>query len=88
MGVIDKVEEAAQPEGPSCPSIFIGTFEIYRELKFVKKETAGSVKLYPRDMLTWQDIIAYKNATMQHMSIIECEVIMGLDGVFEGKEDG
>lgn len=86
MGVITKADRAAQEEGPLCPSVFIGTFEKYRELKFVRKSTVDEVKLYPRDMLTWQDIIAYKSATMQELSIIEAEIIMGLDGIFESRD--
>lgn len=87
MGVI---KEAARQEekGPECPSIFSGTFTKYRELKFIQRDTDDSIKLYPRDMLTWQDIVAYKSVTGQEISMLEAELIMGLDAIFEGRDDG
>lgn len=77
-----------EDEGPSCPSIFLDVFDKYRALKFVRRETDEAVKLYARDMLNWQDIIAFKAATGHSLSLLECELIMGLDAVFEGKDDG
>lgn len=77
-----------EDKGPECPSVFLDVFDKYRALKFVRRETEEAVKLYARDMLNWQDIIAFKAATGHNLSILECELIMGLDAVFEGKDDG
>lgn len=87
MGVI---KEAVRNEdkGPECPSIFIGTFEKYRGLKFLQRNTDDSIRLYPRDMLTWHDLVAYQTVTGQRLSLLEAELIMGIDAIFEGREDG
>lgn len=87
MGVISEPERKEE-RGPSCPPIFSGTFEKYRELKFIQRETGDTIKLYPRDMLTWPDLTAYKSATGQEITMLEAELIMGLDAIFEGKDDG
>ena len=90
MRAIGQMPEALKKEdkGPECPSVFLDVFDKYRALKFVRRETEEAVKLYARDMLNWQDIIAFKAATGHSLSILECELIMGLDAVFEGKDDG
>ena len=90
MRAIGQMPEAQKKEdkGPECPSVFLDVFDKYRALKFVRRETEEAVKLYARDMLNWQDIIAFKAATGHSLSILECELIMGLDAVFEGKDDG
>ncbi|MNI48297.1 hypothetical protein D3C73_1028550 [compost metagenome] len=87
MGVIEKAERAARDEGPECPSIFIGTFDKYREIKFIKRETELEVKMFSRDMLTWTDLIHYQQAIGQKIGVLEAELIMGIDGVFEGRDD-
>jgi len=86
MGVIEKADRPAQ-EGLNCPSLFIGTFEKYRELKFIRRETSDNVTIYPRDMLKWSDLVAYKSVTGQEITMLEAEVIMGIDGIFESRED-
>lgn len=90
MRAIGQMPEALKKEdkGPECPSVFLDVFDKYRALKFVRRETDEAVKLYARDMLNWQDIIAFKAATGHSLSLLECELIMGLDAVFEGKDDG
>lgn len=87
MGVIT---DATQKDdgGPECPSLFVSTFEKYRELKFVQRDNGDSIVIYPRDLLRWQDLTAYKEATGQRISYLETELIMGLDAIFEGREDG
>lgn len=87
MGIIKKAERKEQ-KGPECPLIFIPTFEKYRELRFVQRVDDDRIVLYPRDMLSWQDLNAYKEATRTTISILEAELIMGIDAVFEGREDG
>ena len=90
MRAIGQLQDSpkSEDEGPWCPSIFLDVFDKYRALKFVRRETDEAVKLYARDMLNWQDIIAFKAATGHSLSLLECELIMGLDAVFEGKDDG
>lgn len=87
MGVISQPEHKVA-EGPSCPSIFVPVVDRYRELKFLQRRTDDGLLLYPRDMLTWQDLIAYKQVTGNMISYLEAELLMGIDGIFEGKDDG
>lgn len=87
MGVIDGAKRAAREEWPSCPSLFMSTFEKYRELKFLRHVTEASVKLYARDTLNWQDLAYYSQMSGQTISILEAELIMGLDAIFEGRND-
>lgn len=87
MGVI-KEAERKEERGPECPPLFIGTFEKYRELKFIRRTTSDTMRLYPRDMLTWQEVTAFTAATGQKISMFEAELIMGLDAIFEGRDDG
>lgn len=87
MGVL---QSAAKKEesGPKCPDIFIDTMDKYRALKFLQRHTSDSIRLYPRDMLTWRDLLDYQKATGHHISMLEAELIMGIDAIFEGREDG
>lgn len=87
MGVI-KESDRKEDRGPQCPPSFIGVFEKYRELKFIQRETGDTINIYPRDMLNWNDLMAYKAITSQEISMLEAELIMGLDAIFEGREDG
>lgn len=90
MRAIGQMPEAPQKEdkGPECPSIFLNVFDKYRTLKFAQRTTDEAVKLYPREMLSWQDIIAFKAATGYSLSFLESELIMGIDAIFEGRDDG
>lgn len=85
MGVIEKADRPAQ-KGLECPFIFTGTFEKYRQLKFISRETSDKVTIFPREMLRWSDLIAYKEATGNEISLLEAELIMGIDGIFESRE--
>lgn len=87
MGIL---QAAAKKEetGPQCPALFLGTMDKYRELKFLRRETDDNVKMYARGMLTWQDVAAYAQLSGQKISYFETELIMGLDAIFEGKDDG
>ena len=87
MGVISSADRTAQEEGPECPSLFMSTFQKYRELKFLRRVTEDSVKLYARDTLNWQDLAYYSQMSGQTISILEAELIMGLDTIFEGRND-
>lgn len=88
MGVIDKATRAAPPEGPKCPFDLFGAMEIYRELKFAAHDNGDSITLHPRGPVTWRDIAAYKEATGRNVSALEVELVMGIDAIFEGKDDG
>lgn len=87
MGIIEGVERKVQ-KGPECPLIFAGVFEKYRELKFIQRETGDNITVYPREMINWADIIAYKAATGQDISMLEADLIMRIDAIFEGRHDG
>lgn len=86
MGIA--VKEKKDKKGPTCPFAFILTHDKYRELKFIQRDNGDNITIYPRDMLRWQDLNAYKEATGSTISILEAELIMGIDGIFEGREDG
>lgn len=87
MGIIQSAERREQ-KGPECPSIFIGTLEKYRELKFVQRDTGDSFVVYPRETLSWADLDAYQRVSGQRLSMLESELIMGIEGIFEGRDDG
>ena len=44
--------------------------------------------IYPREMLKWSDIVDYKAVTGQRISIMEADLIMRIDAIFEGRHDG
>lgn len=87
MGVM-QAPERKQQTGPKCPAMFTAVFDKYRSLKFVQRDNGESLVLYPRDQLKWQDLVAYKNVTGDSISLLEAELIMGIDAIFEGREDG
>lgn len=87
MGVFDGAASAARDDGPECPSIFIGTMEKYHELKFIRRVESDEIKLYARDTLSWQDLLCYSQVTGNEISMHEAELIMGLEAIFEGRED-
>lgn len=87
MGVIS-ARDKKQEKGPECPLIFISLMDKYRALKFLQRETGDKITIYPRGMLRWQDLSAYKEATGNTISYFEAELIMGIDAIFEGREDG
>lgn len=87
MGVL-KAAAKKEDKGPDCPSIFLSTVEKYRGLKFLQRETNDSIRLYPRDMLNWRDLLDYQQVTGHNISMLEAELIMGLDAIFEGRDNG
>lgn len=87
MGVAPKAERKVNT-GPECPAIFTGVHEKYRELKFIQRLDEEVLKLIPREMLTWQDLRAYTDITGRRISYFDAELIMGLDAIFEGRNDG
>lgn len=86
MGVME-ADAREKDTGPECPVCFDGLHEVYRELKFIRREDGDMTKITPRDMLTWQDLRAYTEVTGRHISYFDAEVIMGLDAIFEGRND-
>lgn len=86
MGVI-KSANRKEDKGTQCPLFFAQTFEKYRELKFVQRDNGDNITIYPRDLLQWSDLVAYKEVTGQQITILEAEVIMGIDAIFEGRLD-
>lgn len=87
MGIIQAKEKAPE-KGPECPAIFTDVMAKYRALKFVQRRTEDAVKLYPREQLNWQDLAAFQQTTGERITLLESELIMGLDGIFEGRDDG
>ena len=87
MGIIQAREKAPE-KGPECPAIFTDVMAKYRALKFVQRRTDDAVKLYPREQLSWQDLAAHQQTTGERITLLESELIMGLDGIFEGRDDG
>ena len=90
MAAIGKITTAAEKEdtGPALPSLFAGVWDKYRSLKFIQRDTGESLVLCPRDILNWQDLVAYKSMTGETISLLEAELIMGIDAIFEGRNDG
>lgn len=87
---IGQIKSAARPEetAPPLPAVFAGVWSKYRSLKFMQRDNGESVVLYHRDTISWQDLVAFKAATGETISLLEAELIMGLDAIFEGREDG
>jgi len=87
MGIIQAADKAPE-HGPELPAQLAHVMEKYRSLKFVQRRTEDAVVLYPREQLSWQDLAAYKGVTGDSISLLESELIMGLDAIFEGRDDG
>lgn len=87
MGVITAAKNKKET-GPKCPPEFLAVMDKYRSLKFVQRDNGESLVLYPRDQIKWQDLVAYKNVTGESISLLDGELIMGIDAIFEGREDG
>lgn len=87
MGVISG-PKITEETGPECPPMLVPVFEKYRELKFIQRETDDNLILISRDMLTWQEIAAYKALSLRKISILDVELINGLDAIFEGRDNG
>lgn len=88
MGVIKRAERTARDEGPACPSCFVPLFNVYRELRFAVDRSGDVNTLYPRNQLSYRDVDAYKRVTQHDLTIHEVELIMGIDAIFEGRENG
>lgn len=65
----------------------MSVFEMYRQIKFAADDSGEELKLYPREQITWQDLVAYNSLTGQNVSKFEVDLIMGLDAIFEGREN-
>lgn len=87
MGIIP-TSDKTDPAGPSLPGIFVAVWDKYRSLKFIQRDTGDSIVLSPRDIISWQDLVAYKSVTGEAISLLESELIMGIDAIFEGRDDG
>lgn len=87
MGVITAAA-AKKDNGPRCPVEFLSVMDKYRSLKFVQRDNGESLVLYPRDQIKWQDLVAYTKVTGDSISLLDAELIMGIDAIFEGREDG
>jgi hypothetical protein len=88
MGISHGGRVTARATGPECPPDMLPIFNKYKDLKFAHKVTPEAVTLIPRKAVDWSDIVAYQQVTKQNISIFEAGLIMGLDAIFEGREDG
>ena len=79
---------AADDDNVPLPALFAGVWDKYRSLKFIQRDTGESLILCPRDIIKWQDLVAYTSATGDAISLLETELIMGIDAIFEGRDDG
>lgn len=86
MGIIQATEKAPE-HGPELPPQLAHVMEKYRSLKFVQRRADDAVVLYPREQLSWQDLAAYNGVTGDSISLLEAELIMGLDGIFESRNE-
>ncbi len=80
--------KTAKVEDKRPPLIFQELIDKYRKLKFIQRETASEITLIAREMLNWQDLEAFKSATGETISMLEAELIMGIDAIFEGRDNG
>jgi len=87
MGVISQPAKK-ENKGPECPLIFTGLMDKYRSLKFIRRIKDDVVNIYPRDMLTWHDLESFQRVSGHKLSMLESELIMGIEGIFEGRDDG
>lgn len=88
MGVVQNAPEATQDTGPECPPELLTTFEKYREIKFTRRVDDDGIKMYPREQLRWPDLVAYSTVSGQNIGMFESDIIMSLDAIFEGRNDG
>lgn len=80
--------KTVEAEDKHPPFIFQELMDKYRKLKFIQRETTSEITLIAREMLNWQDLEAFKSATGEEISILEAELIMGIDAIFEGRDNG
>lgn len=86
MGVIQQAEKK-EIKGPECPLIFTSLMDKYRSLKFIRRVKDDTVLVYPRGMLSWHDLDAFQRVSGQRLTMLESELIMGIEGIFEGRDD-
>lgn len=79
---------AKENKGPECPLMFAGLMGKYRSMKFLRRVKDDTIMMYPRDTLTWQDLVAFQQVSGQRLTMLESELIMGIEGIFEGRDDG
>lgn len=77
-----------QDDTPNLPALFVAVWDKYRGVKFIQRDDGESLVLCPRDIIKWQDLVAYKAVTGDEISLLESELIMGIDAIFEGRDDG
>ncbi|OMM72130.1 hypothetical protein BCA73_22840 [Salmonella enterica subsp. enterica serovar Enteritidis] len=80
--------KTVEAEDKHPPFIFQELMDKYRKLKFIQRATTSEITLIAREMLNWQDLEAFKSATGEEISMLEAELIMGIDAIFEGRDNG
>lgn len=87
MGVIQKAPDARN-DGPELPGELAELYGHYRRLKFSMNRTEDGLVLIPRDQLGFADVAAYCQTMGASLEPWEVDTIMGIDGIFEGRENG
>lgn len=87
MGVIQAAPER-ENKGPELPEDMSYLYVHYRRLKFAIHRKDEALVLMPRGPLGFVDVQAYCQTTGADLQPWEVEVIMNLDGIFEGREHG
>lgn len=85
MGIIEQ-DERVELESSSCPVEFVDIFNTFSKIKFSSRTVDGKKTLVYREQLTYQDLQAYMSVTGDRLTIAEIDIVMGLDGIFEGRE--
>lgn len=68
---------------PECPSDMMKIMDKYYALKFVSRNNV----LIPREMLQYHHLTAYAELHKQPFSLLEVDLIIGLDALFEGRNE-
>lgn len=77
------VPPAPEEVAPDCPSDMLRILDKYYALKFVSRNNT----LYPREMLQYHQLTAYAELHKQPFTLLEVDLIMGLDALFEGRNE-
>lgn len=81
MGLPVPAEQEEVP--PDCPPDMMRILDKYYALKFVSRRNV----LTPREMLQYHHLTAYAELHKQRFTLLEVDTIMGLDALFEGRNE-
>lgn len=87
MGQAVSEKKAAPQQAPSCPDDMLFIMDIYKDVKFARRESGNGITLYPRAALSWAELDSYLRVTKSEISPSDARVIMNIDAIFEARED-